>query len=419
MNGSIYTDETYSWSQDGSGNPYISAKVRVTDPGSSNPLTARTTQTQDQYGNVTQAVIYPYNDTGTPLRTYNSSYLTTGTYPSHYILNRLLTTTLNTGGQTKTLLQNTYDYDSGQGPGTAPAFEFDANGPIPLLQRGYLSSTSTPQKGTSWTTNNVGVVTAVSASDGTQVQMGSMVATNYAAPATISTATYAQSLSYSSWLGVTSSTGLNGEQLTMSYDGIGRPTVSTSPYGAAWFYTYSDTSTAALPAWQAKGGPDGYTKNTLDGLGRTIRTERGPDATHLQSAVDTVYAPCACSPLGKVQKVSAPYPEGQSASAWTVYTYDGIGRTVSVTLPDGASTSHYAYLGNQTTATDAAGKWKRFTNDVQGNLVTVMEPDPASSTGATLTTSYAYDWMNHVSVVSMPRGSVTQTRSFVYDERGG
>ena len=76
------------------------------------------------------------------------------------------------------------------------------------------------------------------------------------------------------------------------------------------------------------------------------------------------------------------------------------------------------YAGNQTTVTDPAGKWKTFANDVEGNLVTVTEPDPSNTPGGTLTTSYTYDWMKHLVGVSMPRGSTTQTRTFVYDGSG-
>jgi YD repeat-containing protein len=68
--------------------------------------------------------------------------------------------------------------------------------------------------------------------------------------------------------------------------------------------------------------------------------------------------------------------------------------------------------------TDPAGKWKTFTNDVLGNLVTVVEPDPANQPGGTLSTSYSYDWMNHLTGVSMPRAGVTQTRTFVYSDAG-
>jgi YD repeat-containing protein len=113
-----------------------------------------------------------------------------------------------------------------------------------------------------------------------------------------------------------------------------------------------------------------------------------------------------------------PYAQGQSASTWTVYSYDGLGRTVSVKTPDGASTTNYNYAGNQTTVTDPAGKWKTTTTDVLGNLTTVLEPDPANQPGGTLSTNYTFDWMGHVTQVSMPRGSTTQTRTFVYNNLG-
>ena len=138
----------------------------------------------------------------------------------------------------------------------------------------------------------------------------------------------------------------------------------------------------------------------------------------VHSYTSTTYAPCACSPLAKIQKTSQPYAYGSSASAWTTYTYDGLGRPLTVQQPDGASTTTYAYLGNQTTVTDPAGKWKQFTTDVSGNLVTVTEPDPANPPSGTLTTTYTYDWMNHVSGVSMTRAGTTQTRSFVHDNAG-
>src|SRR3954447_1855291 len=73
--GTVYTDDTYTWSQDPAGNPYISTKVSVTDPGASNQQSAKSTRILDQYGNVTQSVIYPYNNAITPLRTYNSTFL--------------------------------------------------------------------------------------------------------------------------------------------------------------------------------------------------------------------------------------------------------------------------------------------------------------------------------------------------------
>lgn len=86
---------------------------------------------------------------------------------------------------------------------------------------------------------------------------------------------------------------------------------------------------------------------------------------------------------------------------------------MSVALPSGQGTTTYVYQGNATIVTDPAGKWKKFINDAFGNLVQVIEPEPAG--GADLNTYYTYDLLNHLTQVSMPRGTATQTRTFVYD----
>jgi RHS repeat-associated protein len=98
---------------------------------------------------------------------------------------------------------------------------------------------------------------------------------------------------------------------------------------------------------------------------------------------------------------------------WTTSTYDGLGRTVSVVEVDSGSTTAYAYAGNTTTITDPAGKWKKQTVDALGNLKTVNEPNPAG--GADYVTNYTYDLLNHLTQVSMPRPTGTQTRTFVYN----
>ena len=118
-------------------------------------------------------------------------------------------------------------------------------------------------------------------------------------------------------------------------------------------------------------------------------------------------------PALKLQKTAMPHAVG-ATPVWTQYTYDGIGRTVSVLAPDGSSTTTYLYQGNTVKVTDPAGKWKKFTMDAFGNLTTVVEPDPANPTSSTYTTSYTYDAWGNLAGVSMPRGSTTQTRTFTY-----
>jgi len=115
--------------------------------------------------------------------------------------------------------------------------------------------------------------------------------------------------------------------------------------------------------------------------------------------------------LGKLYRVSQPYAPG-ATPVWTTYAYDGSGRTLSVTAPDG-SVTRYAYAGNQTTVTDPAGNWKTTTTDALGNLISVTEPNPAD--GANFVTTYAYDAFNHLTNVTMTRPEGTQIRTFQYN----
>src|ERR1700722_10203151 len=154
-------------------------------------------------------------------------------------------------------------------------------------------------------------------------------------------------------------------------------------------------------------------ETVMDGFGRTIKTIAGYGTTTITtvlSTVDAQYAPCGCSPLGKLSQQSQPYAPGGS-DAWTVYHYDASGRTTSVVLPDGSTTTYY-YEGNWVEVMDPAGKWKSFAMDAFGNLVSVYESDP---TLGNVYTNYSYDILNHLTLASMPRGANTQNRTFNYN----
>ena len=108
--------------------------------------------------------------------------------------------------------------------------------------------------------------------------------------------------------------------------------------------------------------------------------------------------------------VSQPYAPGATVY-WTTYTYDASGRPLTVTAPDGHSTTTYIYTGNSTTVTDPAGSWKTSTVDAYGNVIQVTEPNPA---GGTFATNYTYTPADQLTGVSMTRGNVTQTRTYLY-----
>src|SRR5713226_6855990 len=231
----------------------------------------------------------------------------------------------------------------------------------------------------------------------------------------ITTDSLTNTMNYNSALAPTSASGPNGDTASIGYDGNLRPSTTTSPLGAQTAFIYNDTQSPPVVIATTSGLNTNthWARTTKDGFGRTIKAETGTGtgsstATAL-SVVDTVYAPCGCSPLGKLWKTSMPH-DPNTTPIYTVYTYDGSGRTLRVTSPDGSATT-YAYQGNTVTVTDPAGKSKTFTMDAMGNLTSVLEPDP---TYTTVTTSYTYDMLNHLTQVSMPRCTTTQARTFNY-----
>ena len=269
--------------------------------------------------------------------------------------------------------------------------------------------------------------------------VGTSSSSNYSAPTQIQPSTgqsedsyLKNSYTYSAFLGVASSTAPNGAQAFATYDSSGRVYTSQAVTGAVTTYTYS--SSPLLPYTTTDTTNTHWAQTIEDGLGRTITQSAGfnlGNTSTLVSGSDTIYGPYACSPMGKMVQVSQPY--GPAATKYdTTYAYDGLGRTVSISLPPisgttSAGTTTYSYAGNWTTVTDPANNWKQIEKDVFGNIVAVVEPDPAnpsappvkpSQTAAnTLLTTYSYDIINHLTGVSMTRAGVTQNRVFNYNSK--
>jgi YD repeat-containing protein len=231
-------------------------------------------------------------------------------------------------------------------------------------------------------------------------------------------------LSWNNFLGLASSTPNIGASSGTAYDNFARPTQKTVQAGSQNVivnitYPTANTTVETIPATGSVAAR--WTRTTMDGFGRPVKVESGKGALTAAdpttSVVETVYEPCACTPTGKVRQTSRPYAGNASATAWTVYTYDALGRTISVRAPDGASTTTYEYKGETVKVTDASGKWKLFAQDAFGNLAQVNEPNPAG--GADYVTSYEYNMRDQLTKVTMPRPSGTQIREFGYDSISG
>lgn len=404
---------TYAWSQDTTGNSYIGSLQQTTDPSSNTPVTKRTDQVLDSYGNVTQSNLYDYGNLSSPSRVYNNSYLSGTNYSSQYIFNRLVTSTVTpSGGSALTLVTNTYDTAA---PSDAPGItQHDSAYGTSFLYRGNVTS-SVSFGNTQQSTYDI-TGTAVTLNDGVTthtITTTTGTATNYSAPSAITTAnSLTTSVAYDAQLNTTGITNPNGGVASSVYDSSSRPTSTTSPYGAVTNYSYS---TSAPQVTTTTGSQ--WTQTTYDGLGRTKRVAQGYGSTTL-SYTDTIYDTCGCTPTGKPYQTSVPYAPG-STPAWKVNTYDAIGRTLTTVAPDGASTTNYSYAGNVVTITDPAGKWKQYTTDAYGQLIQVLEPSPNPSSEPNHVTTYTFDVLGHLIQAQMPRtinGQVTtQTRTWTYD----
>ena len=408
--------------------PYISSTTTTMDPGGANAA-KQVDQSIDQWGNLLTMKLY--NSDGSWRRTYTSTYLST--YGAQYIPNRLVSSTVLEGYVTTTLVTNQYDGDAGSMPTLSGPREFDSTYTTAITARGNLTKTQTlGAPATNFQHDNAGNTISTWQAGGLVTSAGTSSTTNYAVPSAITAGSLTSNFTYASDLAQTSMTDPNLNTSTTVYDQYARPTWSKPQTGAPTYFNYVNSPAQVIafrPSVDMYGNlfNGGYTagavtRTTLDGFGRGIKVESGPGSltysasiqniaiSSVVSQVDSVYAPCGCSPMGKLTQTSRPHVPGATVY-WTTNTYDGIGRTKSVQAPD-SSTSTYLYSGATVTTTDPAGKWKKFLTDAAGNLTQVNEPNPAG--GADFLTNYVYDVLDRLGTVSMPRSNGTQTRKFNY-----
>lgn len=390
---------------------FVEAVTTTMDPGTANAISGKHAQWLDEYGNLQYSYGYNYTDLVNPARTVRYTYAHDAFYR---IFNRVSKVELKNGSSWLTLQEMSYGW-SIAAAGCPAYLENHAGGDYcsnTYFGRGNLLMATAGGLTTNFEYDVLGSVTRTYGA-APEVTQSSSSATNFTMPDVItpnSTAYLATSFSYDADQRPASSTAPNSAVTSTSYDSYGRVSGQFYANGSSVGYTYligSGTTTTLVTSTAPS-----FTRTRFDGLGRTIKVESGESASVIHSQSDTEYAPCACSPTGKMKRVSLPYAPGGTVQ-WTTYTYDALGRTLNVALPGGSGSSTYEYVKNTVKVTDPAGKWKKYESNGLGQLVKVIEPNPAG--GTDLETTYAYNIRGQMTTATMTRGGTTQVRTFNYD----
>lgn len=223
---------------------------------------------------------------------------------------------------------------------------------------------------------------------------------------------------------VKQSTDPNGRISTNQYNADNlRPTISTSPTGAYSQTTYDEAAmTVTSETHQAGGALAGQTVSYLNGVGQAVKQK-----TLGKNGVFD-FAEAKYNNLGQLWKQSNPYRAGDTLQ-WTETAYDLLGRTKTVTSPDGSVTKAFYneaarpdsatnQPGSTTRVVDAWGRerWGRY--DARQKLAEVVEPNPNGnglvSAAGSLLTKYSYDTLG--SLTETEQG--VQHRKFKYDSLG-
>lgn len=228
----------------------------------------------------------------------------------------------------------------------------------------------------------------------------------------------------------TSTTDLNGQVTSQSYDTTWRLTNVTRPSGGGQTsFCYTDLNAAnctngtlsfqvVITKDIAVGSPNKTETMiaSVDGLGRLAHSQLNSDPEGID------YTDDAYDAVGNKATTTNPYrTTADTTYGITSNAYDALRRVTRVTQADG-SLLKTAYCGNTTLVTDEAGHWRRSTVDGLGRLIEVDEPNsPTASVNSNgcpgsgepiWVTTYGYDTLGNLTSV-LQAGS--RPRSFTYD----
>lgn len=131
-----------------------------------------------------------------------------------------------------------------------------------------------------------------------------------------------------------------------------------------------------------------WSESFFDGSGRTYRTTREGGAT-----VTTTYADASARPAA----VSLVHDASVAPTQWTQFTYDGLGRVVSMKHPDGTNTGT-TYSLSQVETRDELGKPTLRRLDGTGRVIELVEPTQAL-------TKYTYDPLGRLETITNALGN--------------
>jgi RHS repeat-associated protein len=193
----------------------------------------------------------------------------------------------------------------------------------------------------------------------------------------------------------------NGLTTTTAPDAALRPTLVTTPTGATSSVSYNDAtlSVTGSKIYDDNGTQRNVTTTTdYDGWGRVIH-----QTNRHGGQVNTTY-----DAMGRAASVSNPFTAGGTPGLTTGYTYDVLGRTTLVTLPDN-QTLQTIYNGNSVITIDQVNRKTQRLTDGFGRLITVNEQD--ASGFLTQATNYSYDVLGNLTQVNQGN----QLRTYKYD----
>ncbi|MDZ7637655.1 MAG: hypothetical protein U5J83_05310 [Bryobacterales bacterium] len=376
------------------------------------------------------ATAHDFGPSFADLRTigYTYSYPTNGGHRDTRIYNRVSKLELTQGGTTLTMQQTAYGNGDTIESGAYCPYEADnfeggaycTTSPIRANVKSVTAGGLTTEFRYDYQGN---LVHTWGASPDVTSSFGS--GTNYALPTVITpnnTSQLATSFTYDGAMRPTQTTAPNNAVARSWYDSVGRVNKSQSPVGSYTHYYRDYPNRKVEVAVSANSNATDLSNRTFartffDGLGRPVRHESGGSTNTVTAITETEYEPCACSPTGKMKRVSLPYLNVADRK-WITYAYDALGRTLSVAMPDGNGSTTYEYVKNTVKITDPAGSWKKYESNALGELAKVTEPN-AQLGGPDVETLYVYNSRGQLTTATMTREGATQVRSFVYDAATG